>query len=100
MTCPSRWRATTRRRAGADATACPASASFSTLTVTRRSRSTSSNRFEDKAERANAKEKLAQVVEFCQLQACRRRFILGYFGEAGRRKLRRLRFLSHSQGGV
>ena len=40
------------------------------------------NQIEDEAERANAREKLAQVVEFCQLQACRRRFILGYFGEA------------------
>ena len=40
------------------------------------------NQIEDEAERANAREKLAQVVEFCQLQACRRRFILGYFGES------------------
>ena len=36
---------------------------------------------EDEAERANAREKLEQVIEFCQLQACRRRYILGYFGE-------------------
>ena len=40
------------------------------------------DQIEDEAERANAKEKLAQVIEFCQLQACRRRFILGYFDEA------------------
>ena len=40
------------------------------------------NQIEDEAERANAQEKLTQVVEFCQLQACRRRYILGYFGEA------------------
>ena len=39
------------------------------------------NQIEDGAERANAKKKLAQVVEFCQLQACRRGFILSYFGE-------------------
>ncbi|MDE0465166.1 MAG: RQC domain-containing protein, partial [Caldilineaceae bacterium] len=32
-------------------------------------------------ERHNARQKLAQVVEFCQLQSCRRKYILGYFGE-------------------
>ena len=37
---------------------------------------------EDEAERRNAREKLARVIEFCQLQACRRRFLLRYFGEA------------------
>jgi len=36
---------------------------------------------EDEAERRNAREKLARVNEFCQLQACRRRFLLRYFGE-------------------
>ena len=36
---------------------------------------------EDEAERRNARQKLAQVVEFCQLQSCRRTFILRYFGE-------------------
>ena len=40
------------------------------------------DQIEDERERRNAKEKLAQVIEFCQLQACRRRFILGYFNEA------------------
>ena len=39
------------------------------------------DRLEDEAERANAREKLAQVVEFCQIQECRRKYILGYFGE-------------------
>jgi len=39
------------------------------------------DRIEDGAERANANKKLAQVVEFCELQACRRKHILGYFGE-------------------
>ena len=28
---------------------------------------------EDEAERRNAREKLARVIEFCELQACRRR---------------------------
>ena len=36
---------------------------------------------EDEAERRNARQKLAQVVEFCQLHRCRRKYILGYFGE-------------------
>ena len=36
---------------------------------------------EDEAERRNARQKLAQVVEFCQLHTCRRKYILGYFGE-------------------
>lgn len=36
---------------------------------------------EDETERRNAREKLARVNEFCQLQACRRRFLLRYFGE-------------------
>lgn len=37
---------------------------------------------EDEAERRNARQKLQQVVDFCQLQACRRKYILHYFGEA------------------
>ena len=37
---------------------------------------------EDETERRNGREKLARVNEFCQLQACRRRFLLRYFGEA------------------
>ena len=36
---------------------------------------------EDEAERRNARQKLAQVVEFSQLHTCRRKYILGYFGE-------------------
>ncbi|MYH63735.1 MAG: DNA helicase RecQ [Caldilineaceae bacterium SB0675_bin_29] len=36
---------------------------------------------EDESERQNARHKLGQVVEFCQLQSCRRKYILGYFGE-------------------
>lgn len=36
---------------------------------------------EDETERQNARHKLGQVVEFCQLQSCRRKYILGYFGE-------------------
>ena len=37
---------------------------------------------EDEVERRNARQKLGQVVEFCQLQSCRRKHILHYFGEA------------------
>ena len=36
---------------------------------------------EDEEERRNARQKLAQVVEFCQIQSCRRKHILRYFGE-------------------
>ena len=36
---------------------------------------------EDEVERDNAGEKLAQVIEFSQLQACRRGYLLRYFGE-------------------
>jgi len=34
------------------------------------------------AERDNAHNKLKQVVEFCELNTCRREFLLSYFGEA------------------
>ena len=36
---------------------------------------------EDMAERRNARQKLTQMVEFCQVQSCRRKHILNYFGE-------------------
>ena len=36
---------------------------------------------EDEVERENAFEKLGQMIEFCELQACRRRYLLRYFGE-------------------
>ena len=39
------------------------------------------NRIEDEAEHQNAQRKLAQVIEFCELHACRRRYLLDYFGE-------------------
>ena len=39
------------------------------------------NRIEDEAERRNAREKLARMVELAQLPTCRRRFMLAYFGE-------------------
>ena len=39
------------------------------------------NRIEDETERQNAQRKLAQVIEFCELHACRRRYLLDYFGE-------------------
>lgn len=40
------------------------------------------NRIEDEAERQNAQRKLEQVIEFCELNACRRRYLLDYFGES------------------
>ena len=40
------------------------------------------NPIEDKAEYQNAQRKLAQVIEFCELHACRRRYLLNYFGES------------------
>ncbi|MCH7626066.1 MAG: DNA helicase RecQ [Chloroflexi bacterium] len=39
------------------------------------------NRSEDEAERANAHQKLDLMVEFCELQTCRRRYLLEYFGD-------------------
>ena len=39
------------------------------------------DQIEDEAERLNAQDKLAQAVEYGELKACRRRFLLGYFGE-------------------
>ena len=35
----------------------------------------------DKAERERAQDKLAQIIEFCELQTCRRRYLLQYFGD-------------------
>lgn len=40
------------------------------------------NQLVDPRERAKAQEKLAQVIDFCQLQACRRAYLLRYFGES------------------
>ena len=39
------------------------------------------NRIEDATEKRGAQEKLAQVIEFCTLRTCRRRYLLDYFGE-------------------
>lgn len=39
------------------------------------------NRMEDEREQKNAQEKLAQVISFCDLQTCRRQFLMKYFGE-------------------
>lgn len=36
----------------------------------------------DAAERRRSREKLAKVVEFCDLRTCRRAYLLGYFGES------------------
>ena len=36
---------------------------------------------EDDLERENARQKLAQIIEFCELNTCRRRYVLEYFGE-------------------
>ena len=38
-------------------------------------------RVEDDGERETARQKLAQVVEFCELNTCRRSYLLRYFGE-------------------
>ena len=35
----------------------------------------------DESERRRSREKLAKVIEFCELSTCRRRYVLGYFGE-------------------
>ena len=38
-------------------------------------------KLEDPTEQDNARRKLAEVVELCELPTCRRRFLLAYFGE-------------------
>ena len=38
-------------------------------------------KIEDTKERENARRKLAEVVQLCELRTCRRRFLLEYFGE-------------------
>ena len=39
------------------------------------------DQLEDAAEQRNARDKLARVIEFCDLQTCRRKYLLAYFGE-------------------
>ncbi len=39
------------------------------------------DQIENEAERQNAQDKLARVIEFCDLQTCRRKYLLAYFGE-------------------
>ncbi len=39
------------------------------------------DQIEDAAEQRNARDKLARVIEFCDLQTCRRKYLLAYFGE-------------------
>ncbi len=39
------------------------------------------DQIEDAAEQRNARDKLARVVAFCDLQTCRRKYLLAYFGE-------------------
>ena len=39
------------------------------------------DQIEDAAEQRNARDKLARVIEFCDLQTCRRQYLLAYFGE-------------------
>ena len=39
------------------------------------------NQVRDDRERANAQEKLDQVIRFCETRRCRRAYLLGYFGE-------------------
>ncbi len=37
--------------------------------------------FDDETERRSARNRLSQIVDFCQIQSCRREHILRYFGE-------------------
>ena len=39
------------------------------------------DRIEDDIEQKNARQKLVQMIEFCELQTCRRKYLLEYFGE-------------------
>ena len=40
------------------------------------------DRIQDETERRRSRDKLAKVVEFCDLRTCRRAYLLGYFGES------------------
>ncbi len=40
------------------------------------------DRVEDEGERRAAQQKLGKVIDFCQLNSCRRRYLLEYFGDA------------------
>ena len=40
------------------------------------------NEMEDRQEQETARQKLDQMIELCELQTCRRRYLLGYCGEA------------------
>lgn len=40
------------------------------------------DQIEDELERIRSREKLAKMVEYCDLQTCRRAYLLGYFGES------------------
>ena len=42
------------------------------------------DRIENSTEKRNAQEKLRQVIEYCQLRTCRRRYLLDYFGDQPR----------------
>ena len=39
------------------------------------------DRIEDRTEKRNAQRKLGQVIEYCQMRTCRRRYLLEYFGD-------------------
>ncbi|MCY4580887.1 MAG: DNA helicase RecQ [Chloroflexi bacterium] len=39
------------------------------------------DQIEDRKEKQNAQRKLDQVIEYCQLQTCRRQYLLNYFGD-------------------
>ena len=39
------------------------------------------DQIEDATERQNSQEKLAQIIAFCKLQTCRRKYLLRYFGQ-------------------
>ena len=39
------------------------------------------DRIEDRTEKRNAQRKLGQVIDYCELRTCRRRYLLEYFGD-------------------
>ena len=53
------------------------------------------SQMKDAGQRQNARRKLKQVLEFCELKSCRRSYLLNYFGEpVGKKKLWMLRRMS------
>ena len=78
---PSRWKATTKKQAGPAETDLPSDCVLFYSYSDKSKQEFFINRMEDDIERQKASAKLTQVIDYCQLQTCRRRYLLDYFGD-------------------